>query len=250
MIRKCMDEGRDWRSGIFEMRSQPSGALDGTAPAQMFHGGRMPRSPVLPHLPVDIDTYKIHAHRSWLAEKDAAKALTKAKDSPPFVPGDRVRIQAHEKPMLWDRVGEIKIRKDHGNAYFVKPDDGESLLLRNRRHLKAMEPDTYKLVEEMSPHYLQQKKVRFSEEVEAVAPADTPSDSEEEVFVSAPSSPTPLERDAPFRNSRSNCRVTREEFEQAWSRGRATRDEFEQAWANLVVAKDIMKGREMLAGEM
>ena len=87
-----------------------------------------------------------------MAERDAANARTKAQASPPFTPGDRVRIQGHEKPKLWDRMGEIKIRREHGASYFVEPDDSDSVLLRNCRHLKAVEPETYKLVNEMSPH--------------------------------------------------------------------------------------------------
>ena len=133
-----------------------------------------------------------------------------------------------------------------GNSYFVRPEDGESLLLRNRRHLKPMEPETFKLVEEMSPHYMQKKKVHFSEEIEVVDPAVTPLDSEEEEegFVTAPSSPTPPERDAPFRNTRSHCRRTRDEFMQEWSVARAPM--LMQVWARLEVARNMMKGHEML----
>ena len=148
-----MDEGKDWKSGIFEMRSQPSRALDWTSPAQIFHGGRMPRSPILPHLPVDIDTYRIHAHRSWLAERDTANART-----------NRMRIQGHEKPKLWDRMGEIKARREQGNSYFVKPEDGDSVLLRNRCHLKSVEPEGYRLVNEMPTEVLDTN------------PSDTPPD--------------------------------------------------------------------------
>ena len=43
VIKKCMDERKDWRTGLKEMRSQPSSVLDGASPAEVFHGGRKPR---------------------------------------------------------------------------------------------------------------------------------------------------------------------------------------------------------------
>ena len=225
------------------MRTQPSGALGGAAPAQVLHGGRMPRSFLLPHLTEDIDISKVRAHRTWLAEEAAAKAHTRAKESPLFKPVDRLRVQGRGGPMLWNRVGEVEVKKDQGNSYFVRTEDGENLLLRNRRHLRPMEPETFKLVEEMSPHYMQEKKVQFSEETEVVDTAVNTLDSEEEEegFVTAPSSPATPERDAPFRNTRSHCRRTRDEFMQA-------QDEFmqAQAQAKMEVAGKMMRGYEML----
>ena len=39
-IKKNMDEGVDWRTGLEEMRSVASPALGGRSPAEVFHGGR------------------------------------------------------------------------------------------------------------------------------------------------------------------------------------------------------------------
>ena len=36
VIKKCLDEGKDWKTGIPEMRSQPSSVLDGASPAEVF----------------------------------------------------------------------------------------------------------------------------------------------------------------------------------------------------------------------
>ena len=49
VIKKNMDEGKDWRTGIKEMRSTTSSVLDGISPAQVFHGGRKLRSAVQPN---------------------------------------------------------------------------------------------------------------------------------------------------------------------------------------------------------
>ena len=38
VIKKSMNEGKDWRRGIEEMRSLPSSVLDGASPAKVFHG--------------------------------------------------------------------------------------------------------------------------------------------------------------------------------------------------------------------
>ena len=44
-----MDEGKDWKTGIAEMSSQPSSVLNWASPAKVFNGGRMVRSAILPH---------------------------------------------------------------------------------------------------------------------------------------------------------------------------------------------------------
>ena len=172
----------------------------------------MPRSPLLPHLAKDENISAARAFRAMLAESAVADAHTRAKASLPFKTGDKVRIQGRDGPMLWNRVGEVEVERNRkGNSYFVRTeDDEESLLLRNRRHLKHLEPKTFKMAEEMSPHYTKERKVHFSENVEMV---DAEEEKEDE-FVTAPSSPAAPEGDAPFKNTRSQCRFTREDVQE------------------------------------
>ena len=72
VIKKCMDEGKDWRTGLEEMRSQPSSVLDGASPGKVFHGGRKLRSAVLHSIiPVEqVDCNGIAAFRSVIHENE------------------------------------------------------------------------------------------------------------------------------------------------------------------------------------
>ena len=124
--KKCLDEGKDWRVGIAEMRTQPSSVLNWAAPAETFHGGRMPRSPLLPFLPDNAkNVNEIMAFRSFLLEKQAANAKSRASASMPLAQGDKVRIQDHVKPFKWTRIGEVLTQRQHGPSYFVETLDGE-----------------------------------------------------------------------------------------------------------------------------
>ena len=147
VIKKCLDEGRDWRTGIAEMRTQPSSVLNWAAPAETFHGGRMPRSSVLPALPETKNVNEIMAFRSAWLEKMAANAKSRSSASMQLAEGDKVRIQDHIKPFKWSRVGEVLTKREHGSSYFVETLEDEKTLLRNRRHIKPLEPSDYKLVD-------------------------------------------------------------------------------------------------------
>ena len=147
VIKKCLDEGRDWRTGIAEMRTQPSTVLNGAAPAETFHGGRMPRSSILPALPHDKNVNEIMAYRSAWMEKMAATAKARASASAQLAEGDKVRIQDQKKPFKWSVIGEVLTKREHGSSYFVETLEDEKTLLRNRRHIKPLEPSDYKLVD-------------------------------------------------------------------------------------------------------
>ena len=47
IIKRCMDEGADWREALEEMGNLPSRILRGASPAQVFHQGRI-RRPAMP----------------------------------------------------------------------------------------------------------------------------------------------------------------------------------------------------------
>ena len=99
VIKKCLDEGKDWRTGIPEMRSQPSSVLDGASSAEVFNGGRRPRSTILPHFdpPKKVDVDRIMVFRSVIHENQAAKMNSKNLASEPLQVGPSVLIQKQEK---------------------------------------------------------------------------------------------------------------------------------------------------------
>ena len=92
VIKKCMDKEKDWRS-------QPSSVLDGASPAEVFNGGRRPRSTILPHFdpPKKVDVDRIMVFRSVIHENQAAKMNSKNLASEPLQVGPSVLIQKQEK---------------------------------------------------------------------------------------------------------------------------------------------------------
>ena len=104
-----MDEGKDWRTGIAEMRSQPSSVLDGASPAEVFNGGRRPRSAILPHFDPqkEVDIQRIMAFRSVIHENKAAKMKSMNLALEPLQVGQSVCIQKQEKPHTWSEEGQI-----------------------------------------------------------------------------------------------------------------------------------------------
>ena len=106
------------RTGIAKMRSQPSSVLDGASPAEVFHGGRKPRSAILPHFnPVKkIDCDRIAAFRSVIHENQAARMKSKNLTSEPLQVGQSVRIQKQEKSYTWSEVGQVSSVRDHGKS--------------------------------------------------------------------------------------------------------------------------------------
>ena len=107
----------------------------------------MPRSSVLPALPETKNVNEIMAFRSAWLDKQAANAKSRSSASTQLAEGDKVRIQDHIKPFKWSRVGEVLTKREHGSSYFVETLEDEKTLLRNRRHIKPLEPSGYNLVD-------------------------------------------------------------------------------------------------------
>ena len=126
-----------------EMRLTPSQALGGACPAQVFHR-RMPRG-MLPTLVDNTDYQKSMAYRAIYLEKMAADIKARANASEKLDVGDAVRIENHISG-LWNKTGVIEAVRDHGKSYLVANDEGGRLILRNRRHIKRMEPSEMDLV--------------------------------------------------------------------------------------------------------
>ena len=55
-------------------------------------------------------------------------------------------MQIPDKPRTWSEFERISSIRDHGKSYIITPDDGGQDKLRNRRHVKPMEPKTYELI--------------------------------------------------------------------------------------------------------
>ena len=116
---------------------------------------------------------------------------------------DKVRIQDHQKPFKWSRIGEVLTQRDHGPSYFVETLDGENTLLRNRRHIKPLEPSGYSLVDmlnqgeggEKALSGMIQSLSRSLEEMDKGALKDQSQSEESEAHV-----------EAPFLNTRSRFR--------------------------------------------
>ena len=86
VIKKNMDEGKDWRTGLEEMRSLPSRVLHGASPAQVFHGGRKLRSAVLLNFLTreQLDLNWIDAYRASIHERQATTIKARAQEQKPL----------------------------------------------------------------------------------------------------------------------------------------------------------------------
>ena len=134
LIKKCSDNGEDFRLALLEMRNCIRSS--GFSRAEAFYGRLLKAAlPMLDKPVPDMEAFKAAKAREHEVIKKSYDK--RAKNLPKLVIGDQVRIQnPHTKE--WDSTGEIVSIEDGEfyRSYGIKSD--EKFMQRNRRFLKRL----------------------------------------------------------------------------------------------------------------
>ena len=136
---KQMAEKLDWKwkdiqEGMREMRNTPRSGMDTTPAEAMF--GRKQRTllPIHPEiLSQKVQPENVLRSHEKLQSVKKSQLDRNARKLPPFKEGEKVRLYNYHT-RRWDQVAKVTKIREHGRSYHV--DDGNRILLRNRRYLR------------------------------------------------------------------------------------------------------------------
>ena len=166
LVKKCTISGHlqtdDFNEALLEWRNTPR-SKDGRSPAQVLFG-----KPMRTRLPIHASAFSPEFQLStiecdlkaaqMLEDKEEIYNVT-ARDLPELPVGTPVRIQSQHGRKEWDRVGQIVKVLPH-RKYNIRLPSG-TVLMRNRRHLRAVPVKESDVQSEGKTEPPAKKSVRF-----------------------------------------------------------------------------------------